>query len=148
MGGSVRRDAWSSLLEGAPDHSAPGLRQRLAQMYIDQEIKEINLFRANAARQAGQEPGPEGAIGKVFNAELNQRRADLAMSAAGMAAVAWLPGDRAAEARAEGFLRSRANTIEGGTSEILRSQIAERVLGLPREPQPDRDLPWKEIRRS
>ena len=65
-----------------------------------------------------------------------------------MGGVAWMPGDADAEARAEAFLRSRANTIEGGTSEILRSQIGERVLGLPREPQADKDLPWKEIRRS
>jgi alkylation response protein AidB-like acyl-CoA dehydrogenase len=148
MGGSARRDPVEALLDLVPDDPDPALRQRLARAYIEHELKEINLFRAGAARQAGQEPGPEGAIGKVFNAELNQRRAELAISAAGMAGVAWLPGDREAESRAEAFLRSRANTIEGGTSEILRSQIAERVLGLPREPQLDKDLPWKEIRRS
>jgi alkylation response protein AidB-like acyl-CoA dehydrogenase len=148
MGGSARRDPRHALLDLAGDDGDPALRQRLAQMYIEQEVKEINLFRANAARQAGQEPGPEGSIGKVFNAEFNQRRADLAISAAGMAGVAWMPGDSQAESRAEGFLRSRANTIEGGTSEVLRSQIAERVLGLPREPQVDKDVPWKEIRRS
>jgi alkylation response protein AidB-like acyl-CoA dehydrogenase len=148
MGGSARRDPWEALLARIPDRRDPDMRQRLARIYIEQEVKEINLFRANAARQAGQEPGPEGAIGKVFNAELNQRRADLAISAAGMAGVAWMPGDSEAEARAEGFLRSRANTIEGGTSEVLRTQIGERVLGLPREPQVDKDVPWKEIRRS
>jgi len=65
-----------------------------------------------------------------------------------MGGVAWMPGDSIAEARAEAFLRSRANTIEGGTSEVLRSQIGERVLGLPREPDPNRNLPWKELRRS
>jgi alkylation response protein AidB-like acyl-CoA dehydrogenase len=148
MGGSARRDPWQALLDGIPRRDDPALRQRLAQIYIEQEVKEINVFRANAARQAGQEPGPEGAIGKVFNAEYNQRRAELAISAAGMGGVAWLPGDSVAERRAESFLRSRANTIEGGTSEILRTQIGERVLGLPREPQVDKDKPWREIRRS
>ena len=148
MGGSARRDPWEALLDRIPDRADPAFRQRLAQTYIEHEVKEINLFRASAARQAGQEPGPEGAIGKVFNAELNQRRANLAISAAGMAGVAWMPGDAEAESRAEAFLRSRANTIEGGTSEILRSQIGERVLGLPREPQVDKDVPWREIRRS
>ena len=130
------------------DRSDPALRQRLAQQWIEQQVREINLFRANAARQAGHDAGPEGAIGKVLNAEGNQRRAELAVNAAGMAGVAWLPDDAAAERRAEAFLRSRANTIEGGTSEILRNQIAERVLGLPREPAVDKDLPWREIRRS
>jgi alkylation response protein AidB-like acyl-CoA dehydrogenase len=150
MGGSARRDPRQALLDLAAESNPrqAQLRQRLAQMYIEQEIKDINLFRASAARQAGQEPGPEGSIGKVFNAEFNQRRADLAISAAGMAGVAWMPGDSEAESRAEGFLRSRANTIEGGTSEVLRTQIAERVLGLPREPQADKDVPWKETRRS
>ena len=148
LGGGTPRDPWKALLDGVADRDDPALRQRLAQIYIDQEIKDINLFRANAARQVGQEPGPEGAIGKVFNAEYNQRRAELAITAAGMAGVAWLPGDAEAAARAESFLRSRANTIEGGTSEVLRTQIGERVLGLPREPQPDRDTPWRQLRRS
>jgi alkylation response protein AidB-like acyl-CoA dehydrogenase len=148
LGGAARRDPWQTLLDGVADRRDPTIRQRLAQIYIEGEIKDINVFRANAARQAGQEPGAEGSIGKMFNALYNQRRAELALSAAGMAGVAWLPGDEQAAMRAEGFLRSRANTIEGGTSEVLRTQIGERVLGLPREPQPDKDLPWREIRRS
>ncbi len=148
IGGGKRGDPWQALLAGVANRDDPALRQRLAQIYIENEVKEINVFRANAARQAGQEPGPEGSIGKMFNAEYNQRRSELAINAAGMAGVAWMPGDTEAETRAEGFLRSRANTIEGGTSEILRTQIGERALGLPREPQPEKDLPWKEIRRS
>jgi alkylation response protein AidB-like acyl-CoA dehydrogenase len=148
FGGAAPKDASSSLLERVPDRSDPAVRQLLAQTYIEQELKDINQFRANVARQAGREPGPEGAIGKVLNAELNQRRANFVLTAAGMAGVAWLPGDRKAEARAEAFLRSRANTIEGGTSEVLRSQIAERLLGLPRDPDLDKNLPWKETRRS
>jgi alkylation response protein AidB-like acyl-CoA dehydrogenase len=148
LGGGTPQDPWKTLLDGVADREDPALRQRLAQIYIDQEIKDINLFRANAARQVGQEPGPEGSIGKLFNAEYNQRRAELAITAAGMGGVAWLPGDAEAAARAESFLRSRANTIEGGTSEVLRTQIGERVLGLPREPEPDRDTPWRQLRRS
>jgi alkylation response protein AidB-like acyl-CoA dehydrogenase len=148
LGGSARRDPWESLLAGVADRGDAALRQRLAQTYIEQQVKDISVFRANAARQAGQDPGPEGSIGKVFNAEFNQRRSDLAISAAGMAGVAWMPGDSDAESRAESFLRSRANTIEGGTSEVLRTQIAERVLGLPREPDAGQDLPWSELRRG
>jgi alkylation response protein AidB-like acyl-CoA dehydrogenase len=124
------------------------MRQQVAQFYIEQEVKEINTFRANWARLRGEQPGPEGAINKVFSAELNQRRTSFAMSAAGMHAVAWAPGDQNAENRVYAYLRARANTIEGGTSEILRNQMAERILGLPRDPDVDKGVAWKDLRRN
>ena len=146
--GGVRRDPWLSYLDGIPDRGDPLVRQRLAQFYIESQVKEITAFRANSARQRGQQPGPEGAVNKVFNAEFNQRRSSFAVDANGLGAVAWAPGDRGAEARATTFLRARANTIEGGTSEVLRNQMAERILGLPRDVEVDKDVPWAEVRRS
>src|SRR5207237_6677059 len=101
------------------DRSDATVRQRLDQRYIEKEVREITVFRANAARLRGQQPGPEGSVNKVFNAELNQRRTDFAITAAGMAGVAWLRDDRDAELRAHAFLRARANTIAGGTPEVL-----------------------------
>ena len=70
------------------------------------------------------------------------------MNVNGPAAIAWDKGDSYAENRAHAFLRARANSIEGGTSEILRNQMGERILGLPREPEVDRGMPWKDIKRS
>ncbi len=145
--GGVRKDPWQSFLETIPDRTSPVLRNRLAQLYIDQEVKDVTAFRAAAARAAGRQPGPEGGVSKIFNAELNQRRSEAAVDAAGLGGVAWMPGDTAAETRAYTFLRARANTIEGGTSEILRNQIAERMLGLPREPDAERGLAWSKTRR-
>jgi alkylation response protein AidB-like acyl-CoA dehydrogenase len=148
MFGGSKRDPWESFLDSIPDRSNATVRQRVAQTYIEQELKEITAFRANSARMSGAEPGPEGAVNKVFNAEFNQRKFTLALNAAGMHGVAWMPGDSAAETRAHAFLRARANTIEGGTSEVLRNQMAERVLGLPRDIEVDKDIPFAETRRS
>jgi alkylation response protein AidB-like acyl-CoA dehydrogenase len=148
LGGGVRRDPWLTLLDGVPDRSDPVNRQRLAQIYIETEVKEFTAFRAAAARQRGQQPGPEGSVNKVFNAELNQRKTDFALNAQGLAGIAWSVEDKSAEAKQYSFLRARANTIEGGTSEVLRNQIAERILGLPRDVEVDKGLPWDEARRN
>jgi alkylation response protein AidB-like acyl-CoA dehydrogenase len=158
--GGLRRDPWEGLLSGVQDRNDPITRQELARIYIAQQVKEITAFRASAARLAGQIPGAEGGISKVFNAEFNQYRSNVAMNAAGMASIAWESvawesepagggagvGDGAAKATA--FLRTRANTIEGGTSEVLRNQIGERILGLPREVEVDKGAAWSETRRS
>ena len=146
--GGVAKDPWEAFLDHVRDRTDPTIRQRLAQFYIEKEVRDITVFRANSARLRGQTPGPEGSVNKVFNAELNQRRTDFAVNASGMAGVAWMPDDKAAQMRAHGFLRARANTIEGGTSEVLRNQVAERVLGLPRDDNAERDLPWRELRRN
>ena len=147
--GGVRGDPWEATLAQVGDRSDPVVRQELARIFSRQEAKEITSFRAGAARLAGQVPGAEGGISKVFNAELNQYRSAALVDAGGMSSVAWLPGEgEAGEGRAGTFLRARANTIEGGTSEVLRNQIAERILELPREPDVDRGVAWSESRRS
>ncbi len=93
-------------------------------------------------------PGPEGSITKLFQAEYNKRLQCVAMEILGASATAWSPSDQANGSAVRGFLRSRANTIEGGTSEIMRNILGERVLGLPKEPATDRDIPWTDIPRN
>jgi alkylation response protein AidB-like acyl-CoA dehydrogenase len=126
----------------------PVVRQRLAQAVIEGQVIKMTNLRSNAARKAGHQPGPEGSITKLFQAEYNRRLQDLAMEILGSKAMAWSPSDEQTEISVRGFLRSRANTIEGGTSEIMRNILGERVLGLPKEPSVDRDIPWKDIPRS
>jgi alkylation response protein AidB-like acyl-CoA dehydrogenase len=126
----------------------PVLRDRLMQCVIEGRLVKITNLRAAANRKAGRQPGPEGSITKLFQAEYNQRLQNLAVDLLGAQAMAWSASDSSVAAAIRGFLRSRANTIEGGTSEIMRNILGERVLGLPKEPAVDRDIPWKDVKRS
>ncbi|MGH9024968.1 MAG: acyl-CoA dehydrogenase family protein, partial [Acidimicrobiia bacterium] len=83
----------------------------------------------------------------VHGGELNQRTQLLATELLGADALAW-PASSPAPYEVHGMLRSRANTIEGGTTEVNKNVIGERVLGLPREPDPWRGQPWREVPRS
>jgi alkylation response protein AidB-like acyl-CoA dehydrogenase len=145
-GGPV--DAIVAAAQGNGTAADPVVRQRLAQAVIEGRVIKMTNLRATAARKAGHQPGPEGSITKLFQAEYNRRLQDLAIDILGSNAMAWSPSDESIELAVRGFLRSRANTIEGGTSEIMRNILGERVLGLPKEPSVDRDIPWKDIPRS
>jgi alkylation response protein AidB-like acyl-CoA dehydrogenase len=145
-GGPV--DAVVALAQQTGTAQEPPMRQRLAQAVIEGRVIKMTNLRATAARKAGHQPGPEGSITKLFQAEYNQRLQNLAVDILDARGMAWSPSDEQTAAMVRGFLRSRANTIEGGTSEIMRNILGERVLGLPKEPSVDRDIPWKDIPRS
>jgi len=123
----------------------PVVRQRLMSLYSEEKIRVWTNMRVRATVEAGGTPGPAASIGKVHQASLNQRIQLLAADLLGAGATAW-SGDMPFEV--EGMLRSRANTIEGGTSEVNKNILGERVLGLPREPDPWADKPWEEVPRS
>ncbi len=107
----------------------PVLRQKLAQSHIELEIFRLTTMRALSKMQHQSIPGPEGSILKLQWSELNQRLAQTSMETLGAQSQLWSTD----EGRwVYNFLRSRANTIEAGTSEIQRNIIAERVLGLPK----------------
>jgi alkylation response protein AidB-like acyl-CoA dehydrogenase len=120
-------------------------RQEMMRVYSEERIREWTNQRVRAAARAGRPPGPESSIGKVAAGALNQRTQMLASALLGMDAIAW-QGDEPYEVR--GMLRSRANTIEGGTTEVNKNIVGERVLGLPREPDPWQGAPWRETPRS
>jgi alkylation response protein AidB-like acyl-CoA dehydrogenase len=104
----------------------PQVRDRLAQLYIESEVLRLNAYRGLSAIMRNGVPGPEGSLGKWQWAEVNQALTELAMDVRGPRAV--LQDDTWTYR----FLRARANSIEGGTTEILKNIVAERVLGLPR----------------
>jgi len=137
------------------------VRQQLAEAYIESTLIRLNNQRAADKRKSGAEAGPEGSITKLQQAEFNQRLQKLAIDLEGSSGIAWegqnlsktVRSGRAPEIQSDastafGFLRAQANTIEGGTSDIMRNILGERVLGLPKEPDNSRELPWSEVPRS
>jgi alkylation response protein AidB-like acyl-CoA dehydrogenase len=135
----------------------PVMRDRISQLYIDFELLRLNNARAAAQRQAGN-PGPEGSITKLQLAIVNKNAYELCIDLLG--ADGLVDYDYTFRRPDEGgldaplgsarkmFLRARANSIEGGTSEIMRNILGERILGLPGEPRSDRDLPWSQVPRN
>jgi alkylation response protein AidB-like acyl-CoA dehydrogenase len=146
-------------LEGGWDD--PVVRQQIMRLLSEERIRGWTNQRVRAGLKAGRSPGPESSIGKVHQGSLNQRIQALATDLLGARAIAWeaapgtATGDDVAEAYAltlprevKGMLRSRANTIEGGTSEVNKNILGERVLGLPREPDQYQGAAWRDIPRS
>ena len=102
----------------------PLVRQRFGQLYAEAQVLRLNAYRGLTAIMKRGAPGPEGSLGEWHWAEVNQSLTELAMD---------VTGSQLADGRwPHRFLRSRANSIEGGTTEILKNIVAERVLGLPR----------------
>jgi alkylation response protein AidB-like acyl-CoA dehydrogenase len=112
--------------DGLPASGDPLVRQRLAQLLIESEVLRLNAYRSLSAVMRTGVPGPEGSLGKWHWSEVNQALTELAVEIAGPRAML---ADHEWSYR---FLRARANSIEGGTTEILKNIVAERVLGLPR----------------
>ncbi|TMD05384.1 MAG: acyl-CoA dehydrogenase, partial [Chloroflexi bacterium] len=110
------------------------VRQQIAQLSIEVEAMRLNGLRGLTKVLHGEQPGPEGSVNKLMWSELNQRIAETALDLLGPYATLAEGDERAPLSGrwAHGYLRSRANSIEGGTSEVLRNILAERVLGLPR----------------
>ena len=136
-----------------PELRTPGLHDRMLRLWADAEVARIAGTRLRQQLAAGQ-PGPEGSAAKLVFARLNQEISEFEVELAGADGLRY---DDWTMRRPEGanffgrnpgyrFLRAKGNSIEGGTSEILRNIVAERVLGLPKEARVDTG-PWKDLPR-
>ncbi|MDH4146211.1 MAG: acyl-CoA dehydrogenase family protein [Acidimicrobiia bacterium] len=150
--GVIRRAvrAW----ETSPGRDAAS-REDLMRLWVLAEVTRLTNWRASQNRAKGN-PGPEGSVGKLLAATLNQQVSSFTMNLSGPAAMLYPVGyemDRRHRVPMEKlsdeafFLRARANSIEGGTSEIMRNILGERVLGLAGDVRVDKDLPWTEVPR-
>jgi len=128
----------------------PVVRHKVMRLWAQEQIRGWTNARVRAALSAGQSPGAASSIGKVHQATLNQQIQDLMVDLLGTAAVAWPATDDedALPREVQGMMRSLANSTEGGTTDINKNILGERVLGLPKEPDPWKGKPWKEIPRS
>jgi alkylation response protein AidB-like acyl-CoA dehydrogenase len=146
--GTVTGRSVDSLLRRHAEVADQVERERLAQSYMEARIVELTNRRAAARSKAGQSAGTEYSVTKLYHSEHSQRLNELALDLEGLAGQAWPDSDRWLKNTAWSFLSVRSRTIAGGTSEIQRNVLGERILGLPKEPEVDRDIPWSEVRRS
>ncbi len=141
--------------EQHPSQANGSARDEFARLWIDAEVNRLTNIRASQARKQGT-PGPEGSVGKLAMALLNQRMMDFAMNLMGAEAMLYPAGypmtrpktamDLSSPQKA--FLRVQANSIEGGTTLIMKNILGERILGLPGDIRVDKDRPWSEVPRS
>ena len=137
-----------------PELRTPGLHDRMLRLWADAEVARLSGERLRQQLAAGQ-PGPEGSAAKLVFARLNQEISGFEVELAGAGGLRYSdwsfrrPESVSFYGRDVGYryLRAKGNSIEGGTSEILRNIIAERVLGLPPEPRVDTRVPWKDLPR-
>ena len=130
-------------------------RDALTRLWVDAEVNRLTNWRASQTRVKGT-PGPEGSVGKLAMAGLNQRIMSFVMDLMGPDALLYPAGYTMERPRTamdlsnpqKAFIRVQANSIEGGTTSIMKNILGERVLGLPGEPRLDKDRPWSEVPRS
>lgn len=127
-------------------------RERLMSLWVEAEVARLTNLRAAQNRGRGT-PGPEGSTSKLVYADLNQRIYEFVVDLMGPDGMLYdsyeevRPDEFTIHPPTKAFLRARANSIEGGTSEIMKNILGERVLGLPGEPRVDKDLPWSKVPR-
>jgi alkylation response protein AidB-like acyl-CoA dehydrogenase len=119
----------------------PRVRQQLADLYAKTRIQKFLSMRTLTAATQGKVPGPEGSIGKLLGGRITSQLGELTVALAGPAAVAG--NTRLAQT----MLGAPAGHIAGGSDEVMKNIIGERVLGLPGEPRPDKGVAWRDVPR-
>jgi alkylation response protein AidB-like acyl-CoA dehydrogenase len=146
--GGGRRDDLLELAESTGQAGDPHVRQLVAEAYVNAKVGGQAGPRVVAAMRKGLVPAAASSILKLINSNHAIRRSDIAMELVGSSAVAWKPDDQASRNRGVGYLSRQTAALVSGTSEIQRNIISERVLDLPREAAPDREMPFNQVRHN
>jgi alkylation response protein AidB-like acyl-CoA dehydrogenase len=142
---------WKSLPDDRKDAAS---QDELMKLWIRAEVHRLTNIRANAQRRMGA-PGPEGSIGKMESANLNKAVYELTVGLMGAEGMLYGTYEMVRPETAmsfdgiqKAFLRSRANSIEGGTTEVMKNILGERILGLPGDVRVDREVAWSKVPRN
>jgi alkylation response protein AidB-like acyl-CoA dehydrogenase len=138
----------------AGDRSSAITRDDLTKLWIEAEVLRLTNIRASQMRSVGT-PGPEGSVSKILAAEHNKSVTSFVVDLLGASGMLYTSYDMDRpgasmewDCEQKAFLRMRANSIEGGTTEVMKNILGERMLGLPGDVRVDKDLPWKDVPRS
>ncbi len=124
-------------------HTDPVVRQLIGEALVLRGLSEPTIQRINSLLQGGQMPPQASAILKLLGSTVQLRLSEIAMEIGGIRAA--VPDDDDASTYGLRWLGARTTTIAGGSSEIQRNQISERILGLPPEPSPDKGVPFRQV---
>ncbi|HVM67907.1 MAG TPA: acyl-CoA dehydrogenase family protein [Acidimicrobiales bacterium] len=144
-GGRLPGNAWLARETGASED--PYARELVAESHILDVVHAQLADRIGAGIRSGAFPGTAGAIVRLFAGQKTERQTDINMEIAGAAFAASPPGS-AVNDYADQFLARQGGSLGGGSTEMARNIISERVLGMPREYAADRDIPFNQVRRN
>ena len=139
-------DSLAAIAKGNGSITDPVVRDQLMRLYCMESTKSMVALRTRAEMKAGKTPGPGGSLGKLMGSVISWFYRGIALEIAGAGSVAWDPAQPGAAYLHKHLLNTFQNGIAGGTDEIQRNIIGERVLGLPREPSVDTDVPFRELK--
>ncbi|MQA98528.1 MAG: dehydrogenase [Streptosporangiales bacterium] len=126
----------------------PAVARKLTELYVLERGSELFATRLGQEQRAGKAPGSRGSVGKLAGGRIARFLQDVSFQVAGPGALTYEPDDAETKALVTAVLKTPSARIAGGSDEIQRGIIADRVLGLPKEPSVDRDLPFSEIPRG
>ena len=147
--GKINQPQFKQLLKAAKETGQidnPVVRDQLMQIWSMETTKALVAMKNRDEQKAGKTPGPGGSLGKLFGSVIAWKVRAMMLEFAGPGSVAWDPSDETGGDRVKMVLNSFQSGIAGVTDEIQRNIIGDRVLGLPREPAVDRDVPFKDLK--